>query len=141
MAAAECYEQIACNLGELHKRLRKLQSQMLEEYEVSLMEYHILAIMIKVREASQNELAASLDVDKALISRLIQSLVKKNLLSCSLNPDCRRKNTLTLSENAIQLIPKLKEVHRLSLERLFADLNEEQLSDFRYILEGLVNKL
>lgn len=141
MAATECYEQIAYDLGELHKRLKRLQSQMLEEYHVSLMEYHILAIMMQVHEASQSELAAALDVDKALISRQIQSLVKKGLLSCSLNPDCRRKNTLSLSENAMQLIPKLQEVHRLSLERLFADLDERQLFDFRNILEGLVSKL
>lgn len=141
MAATECYEQIAYDLGELHKRLKRLQSQMLEEYHVSLMEYHILAIMMQVHEASQSELAAALDVDKALISRQIQSLVKKGLLSCSLNPDCRRKNTLSLSDNAMQLIPKLQEVHRLSLERLFADLDDGQLFDFRNILEGLVSKL
>lgn len=141
MAATECYERIAYDLGELHKKLKRVQSQMLEEYHVSLMEYHILGIMLRLREASQSELASALDVDKALISRQIQSLVKKDLLSCSLNPDCRRKNTLTLSENALALIPKLEDVHRRSLERLFSDLDDKQLFDFRFILEGLVSKI
>ena len=141
MADTVCYEQIAIQLGELHKKLKRVQTKMLEEYNVSLMEYHILGVMLRERSLSQSELAAALDVDKALISRQIQSLVKKGLLSCELDPDCRRKNTLTLSENAIALIPLLDEVHRRSLERLFADLDDDKLCDFRLILEGLVSKI
>ena len=141
MAVAECYEQIARDLGELHKKLKRIQSLMLEEYRVSLMEYYILCVMLREKRASQNELAALLDVDKALISRQIQSLVRKELLSCSLDPDCRRRNTLALSEKALALIPTLEEVHRRSLERLFSDIDGEKLNDFSIILKGLVSKI
>ena len=141
MAKTECYEKIASSLGELHKKLKAVQIQMLKEYHVSLQEYHILIIMHRLVTVSQSELAAALDVDKALISRQTQSMQEKGLLFCSPDSGCRRRNVLTLSDTALALIPKLQEVHRLSLERIFSDLNEEQLFDLKFILEGLVSKL
>lgn len=140
MAATECYEQIACRLGELHKRLKRTQSQMLEKYHVSLMEYHIL-MMMQAHHISQSELAAALDVDKALISRQIRAMEQKGLLSSGFDPDCRRKKILSISEDAQALLPQLKEVHRRSLAYIFADLSDQQLHEFQYILEGLVCKL
>lgn len=139
--AAECYTEIARDLGELHKKLKRIQSRMLDEYGVSLMEYYILCVMLREKQASQSELAALLDVDKALISRQIQSLVGKELLICGLDPDCRRRNTLALSDKALALIPTLEDVHRRSLEMLFSDIDGEKLKDFSIILKGLVSKI
>ncbi|MBQ0037599.1 MAG: MarR family transcriptional regulator [Clostridiales bacterium] len=141
MAATECYEQIVSRLGELHKHLKRVQSQMLEAYHISLMEYHILIIMMRMQRVSQNDLAAALDVDKALISRQIQSMEQKGLLHGTPDPECRRKKVLSLSVQAQELIPQLQEVHRRSLERIFSDFPEQQLREFQFILEGLVRKL
>ena len=141
MAEAESYEQIVARLGELHKQLKHTQSRMLEEYHVSLMEYHIMIIIARMHEVSQNELAEMLDVDKALISRHIQAMELKGLLSCQADPDCRRKKLLTLSASATAIIPRLQEVHHRSLEQLFAEFDDEQLKVFQFILEGLVSKL
>lgn len=141
MASTECYEQIVVRLGELHKRLKQIQNRMLQEYHVSLMEYHILIMLLREHSVSQNEMADALDVDKALISRHIQSMEQKGLLMSCPDPECRRKKVLSLSEHAKLLLPKLREIHCRSLEKLFADVDEKQLSEFQYILEGLVSKI
>lgn len=141
MASAEQYEQIAEKLGGLHKRLRQLQSRMLDEYHISLMEYHILAIVLKAENASQNGIAEALDVDKALVSRQIQVMEQKGLLTCVTDPDCRRKKVLSPSAQALELIPKLDEIHRRSLERVFSDIDEKQLENFQFVLEGLVSRI
>lgn len=141
MVTTERYEQIARCLGGLHKRLKQIQTQTLEEYHVSLLEYHILILMAGMQQVSQNDLAAALDVDKALISRQIQSMEQKGLLHSSFDPDCRRKKVLSLSVQAQELLPQLQNVHRHSLERIFSGLPEQQLDEFQNILEGLVSKL
>lgn len=141
MASTECYEQIVSRLGELHKHFRQLQSRRLEEYQISLMEYHILAVVLKAESASQNEIAEALDVDKALISRQIQSMEQKGLLSSCTDPACRRKKRLSPSPQALEMIPKLDELHRQSLEQIFSDIDEAQLTTFQNVLEGLVSKL
>ena len=141
MESTEYYEQIVSRMGELHKHLRQLQNRMLEEHQISLMEYHILAVVLRSEDTSQNELAEALDVDKALISRQIQSMEQKGLLSSRTDPACRRKKLLSPSPEALALIPQLNELHRQSLDRVFSDIDEKQLEIFTSVLEGLVSKL
>lgn len=141
MSSTDCYEEVFFRLGELHKKLKRIQNQMLKEHHVSLMEYHILIMLLRKQSVSQNEMADELDVDKALISRHIQSMEQKGLLISCPDPDCRRKKVLSLSENAKSLLPKLHEIYCRSLEKLFADVDEKRLSEFQYILEGLVSKI
>ena len=74
MAVNEVYESIAVSLGQLHKRMTRLQGQMLREHNVSVVEYHILMLVMRTHGISQNELAEALEVDKALISRQTRSL-------------------------------------------------------------------
>ena len=134
-------EQIAESLSELHRKLKRMQSNMLREYKISLIEYHILAAVRCRDSVSQNELAEALDVDKALISRQIQSLQEKGLLLCRPDPDCRRRNILSLSESALRLLPQLEEIHRSSLDRIFADCDEKKLEELQYFLKGLIGRI
>lgn len=140
MGSDECYEQIAMSLGQLHRRMTRLQGQMLREHNVSLVEYHILMIIMRAHSVSQNDLAQALDVDKALISRQTQSLEQKGLICCCCDPDCRRQKILTLAESASELLPKLEDIHRRGLERIFSGLDSKQLSEMQLILKGLVSK-
>lgn len=141
MNSAERYERLAGRLGELHKRVRRMQEQWLREYDISLLEYHIIIAVMRSDEISQSDIAAALDVDKALISRQINTMVNKGLITRDDDPNCRRKNKLSLSESTRNLIPSLMEAHRLALERVFADVDEGRLDDLEAVLEGLVNKL
>ena len=141
MVSPESCEQIVLKLGELHKHLKKLQSRMLDDYHITLMEYHILAIVLKKGNASQNDIAEALDVDKALVSRQIRAMEQKELLICAADPECRRKNVLLLSDKALALMPELDELHSRGLERVFSGIDEKQLEVFQKVLEGLVSKL
>ena len=141
MVKTESYAQVAEGLSELHNRLRRLQNQMLREVHISLSEFHILLLLAHRETVSQNDLAEALDVDKALISRLTQAMVEKGLLQCRTDPDCRRRKLLSLGAGADKLLPKLQDVHRQSLEHLFASLEEQQLDTLQTILKGLVETL
>ena len=141
MVSLETCEQIVLKLGELHKHLKKLQSRMLDDYHITLMEYHILAIVLKKGNASQNDIAEALDVDKALVSRQIRAMEEKELLKCGTDPECRRRNVILPSQKALELMPELDAIHRKSLERVFSDIDEEQLNNFQMVLEGLVSKI
>ena len=141
METTERCEQIARQLGEIHKRMKRMQSLMLREYDISLLEYHILMLAARTRDIRQNEIAGALDVDKALVSRQIRTMEQKGLLSCDADPGCRRKKTICLSERALALIPQLEQAHRRGLERAFDGISEPQLGQLQFILEGLVSKL
>ena len=141
MAATDSYEAVIHQLGMLHKRLRREQGRYLEEYDISVIAYHILIIMRKNTQISQNDLAASLDVDKAMISRQIQAMEQKGFLRSTTDPDCRRKKLFVLPQKAQELIPVLQEGHCQGLEQIFSDLDDQQVQTLYEILEGLVRKI
>lgn len=141
MTEIKDYEQIAARLGELHKEVRRIQTKMLESHGVSLLEYHIIAIIQKSGQVSQNEIADALGVNKALISRQIQSMEKKKFLHRDSDPSCRRRNLLSLSPKALEIIPMLKEAHQSSLQDFFSDLDDGQVEELNNILGGLISKL
>ena len=122
------------NLGELHKRIKQIQSRVLQEY-------HIMVIMSRIRDVSQNDIAEALEVDKALISRQIRAMEQKGLLSCDPDPECRRRKVLYLSEKAQSLVPRLDELHQSCLREIFSDVEEAQILELQIILEGLVRKI
>ena len=66
---------------------------------------------------------------------------KKELLFCDNNPDCRRANTISLSDKALELLPELKKVHEKCLEDIFYDLEGTKICELNNILERLINKL
>ena len=140
MNSAEGREQIVAKLGELHRKFNRMQSQLLERYHISLMEYHILALVLKNDNASQNDIAEALKVDKALVSRQIKAMEQKGLIVCRPDPECRRRNLMLPGENIPELMPALDELHRQSLERLFDGVDENELEIFRKVLEGLIGK-
>ncbi len=141
MNSAERYERLAVRLGELHKRVRRMQEQWLKEYDISLLEYHIIVAIMRSDDVSQSDIASALDVDKALVSRQINAMVKKGLIYRDDDPSCRRKNKLSLSESTKSLIPKLMEAHHIGLEKAFSDVDESKLIELEAVLEGLVNRL
>lgn len=141
MSNLEQYERIARKLGELHKNMKQLQGKMLEKYDISLIEYHILMLLWKNESLNQNDLVQNLNVDKALISRQVQNMEKKELVVTAVDPDCRRKKVLLLSNKSKELIPNLELAHREGLETIFGDISSDKLSDFELIIEGLVKKL
>ncbi len=141
MTNLEQYERIARKLGELHKYMQKMQGQLLAKYDISVLEYHIILLLWKKNALNQNDLVMELNVDKALISRQIQNMEKKDLIISGTDPDCRRKKILLLSEKSKEMIPHLQKVHEDGLKGTFSDISPESLSDFEHIIERLVEKL
>ncbi|MBP9996832.1 MAG: MarR family transcriptional regulator [Lachnospiraceae bacterium] len=141
MKRTQQYELIALRLGELHKQLKQHQTKMLETFDITLLEYHIICLIGRSGTVSQNDLAKKLDVDKALISRQIQNMEQKGLLAAEYDINCKRKKVLQLKQPALDLIPKLEEAHRMSLEHSFSDLSNEELDELQQIIEGVIEKI
>ena len=55
MENAEYYQKIAYHIAEIHKRIKRMQSLLLREYDISLPEYHILAVLMKKQQITQKK--------------------------------------------------------------------------------------
>ncbi len=107
-----------------------------DEYDLSEMEFLALDVLTKADSLTVGELQRGVGVLPAQMSRLIRSLERKAanpLVSCSLNPDDKRKIDVTLTDEgrkahnayqtaklsaAMSILMGLDEVDRKDMQRL-----------------------
>lgn len=98
---AEVYSEMSKKL--FSRRIRKFVDH-LREHELSLNHYSILFLVHHGEGYTSNQLCAKLKLKAASVSYLIDSLEKRGLIAREENPDDRRSQTISLTEQGRKLL-------------------------------------
>ena len=119
-------------VGKLRGQLFRLQRHRYDKAVVRLtVEEAILLNMVHERtnQISQN-LAQVTGKNKSVVMRMLDSLEGKGLLVRSQNPDDRRENLLTLTEQGEKVVRQYSKIERSLSEDLLAGAAEEDVKAF-----------
>ena len=119
-------------IGKLRGQLFRLQCHRYEKAAVRLtVEEAILLNMVNERtnQISQN-LAQVTGKNKSVVMRMLDSLESKGLLVRSQNPEDRRENLLTLTEQGEKVVRQYGKIERSLSEDLLAGAAEEDVEAF-----------
>ena len=119
-------------IGKLRGQLFRLQRHRYDKAVVRLtVEEAILLNMVNERtnQISQN-LAQVTGKNKSVVMRMLDSLEGKGLLVRSQNPDDRRENLLTLTEQGEKVVRQYGKIERSLSEDLLAGAAEEDVEAF-----------
>ena len=128
-------------IGKLRGQLFRLQRQHYQKAAVRLtVEEAILLNMVNERtnQISQN-LAQVTGKNKSVVMRMLDSLESKGLLVRSQNPDDRRENLLTLTEQGEKVIRQYGKIERSLSEDLLAGAAEEDVEAFFRVADVILN--
>ena len=128
-------------IGKLRGQLFRLQRHRYEKAAVRLtVEEAILLNMVNERtnQISQN-LAQVTGKNKSVVMRMLDSLESKGLLVRSQNPDDRRENLLTLTEQGEKVIRQYGKIERSLSEDLLAGAAEEDVEAFFRVADVILN--
>ena len=92
-------------------------------------------------KASPGEVADAFGVPRANVTSVIDKLVGKGLISRQENPDDRRSQILTLTEEGRKKVEELLEMQVTVFRRILERMDEGELDSLRFGLEGLVTAL
>lgn len=92
-------------------------------------------------KVSQADLANVMKRDKVMISRIVDFLDERGLVSRIQDPNDRRAHLLTTSAKAKKLIPKVLEAVAQTNKELFGDFTEEEKIVFERGMHKLMNKI
>ena len=123
---------IGRTIGKLRGQLFRLQRYRYDKAAVRLtVEESILLNMVNERtnQILQN-LAQVTGKNKSVVMRILDSLESKGLLLRSQNPDDRRENLLTLTEQGEKVIRQYSKIERSLSEDLLAGAAEEDVEAF-----------
>ena len=132
---------IGRTIGKLRGQLFRLQRHRYDKAAVRLtVEEAILLNMVNERtnQISQN-LAQVTGKNKSVVMRIVDSLESKGLLVRSKNPDDRRENLLTLTEQGEKVIRQYSKIERSLSEDLLAGTAEEDVEAFFRVADVILN--
>jgi DNA-binding MarR family transcriptional regulator len=114
-------------IAKLYKDHDQYVDNLLEDYKLNHSEANLLVYLYKDGDGiSQNRLKENLAVDKATVSRAINSLIKKNYLKKRKSPADGRVNLIFLTEKSKSVQEEINEIYQQWLQIFIEEIGAEE---------------
>lgn len=121
---------------------RRLQQQA-EQLDLGIAPMHIRVIKIIDRKApcTAVDIASLLGRDKAQVTRLLNTLIEKGLITREPNPDDKRSHYLRTTEEGDTIVEEIRKIDEETLQQMTRNLKPEELAEFRRISRVMAENL
>ena len=117
----------------LEKRLKK--------YNISYNEQIILMYISKNEYTNQDNIAKNFITDKGTVAKSIKKLEEKNLILRKENPNNKRENVISLSQNGRNIISHMNELLIQWQGIIFKDFCEEEIKQMKSIKDKMISNM
>ncbi len=114
---------------------------LLEQLGIGYSQYKILRILSNGVGVKQKFIADTLGQTEASISRQIDILISKSLITKQVDPHNRRNRLITITSKGRKIAEATKQVLSKYHNSMLGDLSDKQQADLLKLLESLHNKL
>lgn len=131
------------SLFHLVRAIKRRQHLQAERLDLGITSMHIRVIKIIERKApcTAVDIASFLGRDKAQVTRLLNTLLEKNLISREPNPDDKRSHFLCTTDAGKAMVGKITEIDRETLQQMTRNLKPEELEEFQRIARLMTENL
>lgn len=136
-------KEIAVNVNILNSRIKKCFIDKLQENGINITpeQYLVLDILWEKQSLSQQNIADIIQKDKNSVTKIIDSLEKKNLVRRVMDKNDRRINKIELTEEALALEKITTEVAINFMNDVVKNIDTKDLDTFVNVMRQLKNNL
>lgn len=136
-------KKIAVDINILNCSLIKIFSKELSKNNINLTpeQYLVMDILWDQGTLSQQAIADIIQKDKNSVTKFIDSLEKKGLVSRVVNKNDRRINNIIVSEEGLKLKDKTTEVAINMMQNVLADISEDDLLIFDKVMNQIKSNI
>ena len=136
-------KEIAVNVNILNSRIKKCFFDKLQENGINITpeQYLVLDILWEKQSLSQQNIADIIQKDKNSVTKIIDSLEKKNLVRRVTDKNDRRINKIELTDEAFALEKITTEVAINFMNDVVKDIDTKDLDTFVNVMRQLKNNL
>lgn len=136
-------KEIAVNVNILNSRIKKNFFDRLQENGINITpeQYLVLDILWEKPSLSQQSIADIIQKDKNSVTKIIDSLEKKNLVKRVVDKKDRRINKIELTEESVALEKSTTEVAINFMNDVVKDIDNKDLDTFVNVMRKLKNNL
>ena len=111
----------------------------LEPIDLYGSEHPLIMYLSEYDNASQDNIAAALMLDKGTVARSIARLEAKNLVQRSVNPENHRKNMVSLTVFGCSEVNKVKDISEHWKKEIMKNISQDDQKQFLQTLEQIFN--
>lgn len=108
-----------------------------DKFALSIVEWRIMAVLGEYPGASADEVSAKIQIEKSIVSRALQKLLKRHLVVREVDQSDRRRQNLTLTKTGTDVYKQIVPVSYDYEEGLLNCFNDDE----RDIFNGLIDRL
>jgi len=125
-------------IAKLYKDHDQYVDNLLADYNLNHSEGNLLVYLYKDGDGiSQNQLKENLAVDKATVSRAINSLIQKNYLKQEKSPEDGRVNLIYLSQKAYAVKEEINQIYQQWFKKFLDEIEENEAEKVINTLEKM----
>jgi len=117
--------------------MKAADSQLTKESDLTYSQFKVLFLLDKYADHSQKEAAQKLELTEAAISRLTETLVRKELIARKVNPDNRRENHLEITSLGKAKLASSWSLLSQTELKLYHDLDPQEVKVFMKVIDQL----
>ena len=116
----------------VHALKRQLHEQA-EQLNLSITPMHIrvMKIIDRKKPCTAIDIASFLGRDKAQVTRLVNTLIEKDLITKEFNPNDKRSQYLCVTKSGAALVEDIVKIDANTMQMMTKNLSEEELSEFQ----------
>lgn len=125
-------------IAKLYKDHDQYVDNLLADYNLNHSEGNLLVYLYKDGDGiSQNQLKENLAVDKATVSRAINSLIEKDYLKKEKSPEDGRVNLIYLSQKAYAVKEEINQIYQQWFKKFLDEIEENEAEKVINTLEKM----
>lgn len=129
-------------LTQVLKEYRKISFQAVEEYGFTPSEIDVLMFLFNNAPLdTAKNISKYRGISKTLVSRSVDSLIKRGLLSTSVDAQDRRIIHLTLNKNAADIVEKLQISKDFFIRKVTEGIDKEDIDIFMKVILEMQNNI
>ena len=134
------------SLESLYQLVHALKRQLHEDVEqleldITPMHVRVIKIINKMRPCTAIDIATVLERDKAQITRLVSTLIKKGFIIKAPNPIDKRSSYLCVTERGMEIVEKLAVIDNAIQVKITKNISLDEIALFQQLADKMINTL
>lgn len=108
----------------------------LEQYGLTMMQARVLSFLLNRRGKTtiQKDVEDFFEIRRSTVIGILQRMEAKGFIVSSVDPRDKRQRVISVTDSAIELEKEIEEHREMSEQRLAADMDAEELAEFKRLL-------
>ncbi|WP_239253773.1 MarR family winged helix-turn-helix transcriptional regulator [Listeria ilorinensis] len=123
------------------KKMHLFLARYIADYDVTPEQWSVLNVIQLQGPLTQKKIAELVEKDTPTVNRIIEVLLRKELVRRELSETDRRKTFLSVTEKGDTEVAALRPVVEKACAHMFAGLNEEQLEQYMTLLSHITKNI